>query len=81
MEMIRFRFAHADPSVHLEELDTLGNWRFVCAISLVDFLRMRHPGFAQAAEMDAIERRIRNEYTSEVKRQLAAEQGALCLAG
>jgi len=79
--MIRFRFAPADPSVHMEELDTLGNWRFVHAISIADFLRMRHPNNADAAEMDAIERRIRNEYTSEVKRQFAAETEALCLAG
>lgn len=79
--MIRFRFAPADPSVHIEERDTLGNWRFLCAISLADFLRMRHPGFAQASEMDVIERQIRNHYPAEVARQLAAEQGALCLAG
>jgi hypothetical protein len=79
--VIRFRLAPADPSVHVEELDTLGNWRFLCAVSLADFLRMRHPNHADAAEMDAIERRIRNEYTSDVKRQLAAEQVALCLAG
>jgi len=79
--MIRFRFAPADPSVHLEERDALGEWRFLCAVSLADFLRMRHPGSAQSDEMDEIERRIRNEYTSDVKRQLAAEQVALCLAG
>jgi hypothetical protein len=71
--VIRFRLAPADPSVHVEELDTLGNWRFLCAVSLADFLRMRHPGFAQAAEMDAIERQIRNHYPAEVTRQLAAE--------